>query len=336
MAAIALTAVTLACGGSATPAPAGPAQVDSVKVITGSGVALGQFYSMMLVGVDKGFFKKHNIDPTFTEGTGSATSTQQIATGQFDFGIEIGAAALIATVARGGAVKMVAQDDPVAPVGVLSVPPKLIKTPRDLIGKTIGLPPGTTQANIFPAFLKANNLQATQMNIVNSPLTGIQASLIQGRLDGYVSYAQSNIPILNSLGATGAYAMKFADFGFKLSPDAGIVTTNDIIKSKPDLVKRFVAAIEDSINYTLDGHVTEACASTAKLFPQAIKADVCTNQTRLEVANIKAYRAPGKPITLMSDQGWQEQINALVTYGNVPKVGTTADYYTNQFVPNQK
>jgi NitT/TauT family transport system substrate-binding protein len=333
LAGVAVALITLACGGSSQPAS--PTQKDAVKVLTGSGVALGQFYSMMLVGVDQGFFAKHGIDPTFTEGTGSGTSAQQIANGQYDFGIEIGAAAMIAAVAHGAAIKMVGQDDPVAPVAVLSIPPKLIKTPQDLIGKTIGLPPGTTQASIFPAFLKANNLQASQMNIVNSPLTGIQASLIAGRLEGYVSYAQSNIPILNSLGATGAYAMHLSDFGFKLSPDAGIVTTNDMIKNKPDLVKRFVAAIEDSIAYTVAGHVNEACAATAKLFPLAIKPDVCQQQLILEVANIKATRTPSKPITYMNDQGWKDQINTLVTYGGVPQFGTTADYYTNQFVPNQ-
>ncbi len=331
-----IAVLILSCGGSSSqPASSTPTQIDSVKVITGSGVALGQFYSMFFIGVDKGFYKQHGIDPTFIEGQGSGTSVQQIANGQAEFGVEIGAAALIAAVARGAAVKMVAQDDPVAPVSVLSVPPKLIKTPQDLIGKTIGVPPGTTQAQIFPAFLKANKLSAPQMNLVNSPLTGIQQALIQGRLDGYVSYAQSNIPILKSLGATGAYAMHFSDFGFKLSPDGGIVTTNDMIKTKPDLVRRFVAAIEESITYML-GHVDESCAAAAKLFPQAIKTDVCAQQTTLEAANIKQTRAPNKPITFMSDKGWQEEIDALVTYGGIPKVGTPADYYTNQFVPGPK
>jgi NitT/TauT family transport system substrate-binding protein len=337
VAALAAAAFLFACGGSsAQPAgSAAPAKLDSVKVVTGSGVALGQFYAMFLVGVDKGFYKKHGIDPSFIEGTGSATSSQQIANGQADFGAEIGAAALIAAVARGAPLKMVAQDDPVAPVAVLSVPPKLITKPQDLIGKNIGLPPGTTQAQIFPAFLKANNLQASQMNIVNSPLTGIQASLIQGRLDGYVSYAQSNIPILKSLGASGANAMKLSDYGFKLSPDAGLVTTNDTIKNKPDLVKRMVAAFDESLNYAMD-HIAESCTAAAKLFPQAIKDDVCNQQLTLEVENIKTTRAPGKPITYMTEAGWQNQIDTLVTYGGIPKFGTLSDYYTNQFVPGQK
>ena len=332
---LAFTAVSLACGGSTGSTPS-QAPADAVKVITGSGVALGQFYAMMLVGVDQGFFKKYNIDPTFTEGTGSGTSAQQIANGQYDFGIEIGAAALIAAVARGATIKMVCQDSPVAPVAVLSVAPKQIKKPQDLIGKTIGLPPGTTQANIFPAFLKANNLDASQMKIVSTPLTGIQVALVSGRLDGYVSYAQSNIPILRSMNANDPYAMKLADFGFKLSPDAGIVTTNDMIKNKPDVVRRFVAAIEDSINYTLNGHINEACSAAAKLFANAIKTEICQQQTTIEVENIKAYRAAGKPITWMDDKGWQAQIDALTTYGGIPKFGTTTDYYTNRFVPGQK
>lgn len=336
--AVAALTLTFACGGG-TSQPASSAattQVDSVKVITGSGVSLGQFYAMFLVGVDKGIYKKHGIDPTFIEGQGSATSSQQIANGQADFGAEIGAAALIAAVARGATLKMVAQDDPVAPVAILSVSPKQVQKPTDLIGKTVGLPPGTTQAQIFPAFLKANNLQPSQMNIVNSPLTGIQASLIQGRLDAYVSYAQSNIPILKSLGANNPYAMKFSDFGFKLSPDAGLVATNDTIKNKPDLVKRMVAAFDESIQWAVDHSPADSCTAAAKLFPQGITADVCNQQLTLEIENIKATRTAGKPITFMTDAGWQNQIDTLVTYGGIPKFGTTADYYTNQFVPGQK
>lgn len=326
-----------ACGGSTSqPATSAPSHIDSVKVITGSGVSLGQFYAMFLVGVDKGIYKKHGIDPTFVEGQGSGTSSQQIANGQADFGVEIGAAALIATVARGASLKMVAQDDPVAPVAVLSVAPKQVKKPQDLIGKTVGLPPGTTQAQIFPAFLKANNLQASQMNVVNSQLTGIQASLIQGRLDAYISYAQSNIPILKSLGANDPYAMKFSDFGFKLSPDAGLVTTNDTIKNKSDLVRRMVTAFDESIQWAVDHPASDSCTAAARLFPQGINPDVCNQQLGLEIQNIKATRTAGKPITWMSDQGWKDQIDTLVTYGGIPRFGTTNDYYTNQFVPGQK
>jgi NitT/TauT family transport system substrate-binding protein len=327
--------LTIACGGSPPPAgSSGAGAVTPVKVVTGAQIALGQFYSMFFVGVDQGFYRRHGIDPTFVEGKGSGTSSQQIANGQFDFGVEIGAAALVAAVAHGADIKMVAQDDPVAPMAVLSVPPKLIQTPRDMIGKTICVPPGTTQAQVFPAFLKANNLQANQINLVSCSLNGIQAALLQGRIDGYISYAQSNIPLLHSMGANQAHAMTLSDFGFKLSPDAGIVTTKSMIKNKPDLVRRFVAAVDDSINYAI-GHVEQSCAAAATLFPQSIKPDVCQQQLSIEVTNIQKTRTPGKAVTWMSPSGWETQINDLVTYGGVPKVGSPSDYYTNEFVPSR-
>src|SRR5206468_10356 len=98
----------------------------------------GQYYSMFLLGKDKGFFANHGLDVTFGEGQGSASTAQVIANKQADIAAAVDPASMIKTDVGGGKLIMVGQNVPNQPIAVLSKASAPIKTPQDLIGKKIG------------------------------------------------------------------------------------------------------------------------------------------------------------------------------------------------------
>jgi NitT/TauT family transport system substrate-binding protein len=291
----------------------------------------GQYYSMFLLGRDKGIYSKHGMDVEMGEGQGSASTAQIIANKQADFAIAVDPGSVIRAVVSGARIKMVGQNVPVAPIAVLSKASNRISTPQELVGKRIGLPPGTTQSQLFPAFLRANNIEASSINIVNVQAAAMQAALAQGQLDGFVSFAHSQLPILSSMGVEG-HAMLFSDFGLKFAPGEGIIVHEDTIRSNPDLVRRFVAATEETLRYAID-NVEEAADAGVKAVPDAIRKDVAVAQIQYEADLIKRDRVAGRPIVAMQTEDWRALIELLVQYAELQNPGPPTDYFTNDFVP---
>jgi NitT/TauT family transport system substrate-binding protein len=314
--------------------PSGDSQskeMRKIDVIVASPFSLGQFYVLFLMGKEKGIYAEHGLDVNFFAGTGSATSAQVVASGKADFGIGVGATAVISTVAQGAKIKMVGADDPVATISVLSKAPDAIEKPADLKGKTIGVPPGTTQAQIWPGFLERNDISQSDVKTLNIPITTMQPSLAQGKVDGYLSYATSNLPILKSIGVKDPHAMLFSDYGMKVAPDEGIIATDQTISEDPQLVKDFVAAVEESLQYGVE-HVSEAVDLGSQVDPKSFKKQVALEQSTIQAANIKDNSVSGKPYTYMSPQDWEDLVDIMKTYAKV-SVKAPTEYYTNDFVP---
>src|SRR5439155_19956560 len=136
----------------ALPVPtAKPGQMDRISVRFGFTWTSGQYYSMFLLGKDKGIYAKYGLDPEFGEGQGSANTAQVIANKQADYAIAVDPGSIIRASVGGARIRMVAQTVPYAPIALLSKASSPIRTPQEMVGKRIGLPPGTTQSQLFPA-----------------------------------------------------------------------------------------------------------------------------------------------------------------------------------------
>lgn len=310
-------------------APSGP--LTKVNARVGFTWASGQYYSMFLLGKDKGFFANHGLDVTFGEGQGSASTSQVIANGQADIAVAVDPGSMIRTDVGGANLIMVGQNVPNLPIGVLSKASAPIKTPQDLIGKKIGLPPGTTQSQLFPAFLKLNNIDPSQLTIINTPANVIQQSLASGQIDGFASFAHSQVPILKSMGVE-PYAMLLSDFGLKYSPGEGIIVKKDFLEAHPDVVKGFAAGIEDSLEYGID-HPDEAGAAGAKAFPEAMQADVATAQNQIVADIIKKNRIAGKPIIYIDPNAFANLIPLLTQYAELSGAAAPNTYFSDDYVP---
>jgi NitT/TauT family transport system substrate-binding protein len=283
--------------------------------------------------MDRGIFEAHGIEILeIREGQGSISGAQILANKQADVAIYIDPGAVVRVRAEGGLIKAVAQITPYLPLAVLSKGPDQLRTPEDLIGKTIAIPPGTTQAQLFPAFLTANNMDAAEINIVNIPPETMQASLAEGQIDGFVSFATSQIPVLESLGVPDPYALVLADFGFEYRPGETIVFHEDTIAENPDLVRRFVAAFEESIAYTIENPESMVEVGTA-LFPQVMSAEVIEKQWARAAQSIVDEREAGQPYTYMRPEQWQALVQLLVDYADLADPGPADQFYTTEFIP---
>ena len=290
--------------------------VPKITVRMGYTWASSQYYSIYLMGREKGFFTGAGVDPTFVEGTGSGTGVQLIASGKVDLGAAIATGAVINAVSQGGKVRMVAATLATNPIAVISRQSAALKTPQDLIGKTIGMPPGTEQEQLWPAFLQVNKMMPCSIKMVSIAGDALPAALGMKRVDGYVSYS-TDLPFLKKTGLNVAILL-FSDFGIVYAPGEGVVASQKMLDQKPEIVRAFLVGLHKTFTYGL-AHPEEAATAGARAFPDQIQSNVALSTLKIMDDVNKTSIKEGGVLGLfrMSDQQWQGTLNLLTKFGGL-------------------
>src|SRR5687767_3439989 len=136
------------------------------------------------VALEKGYFKDAGFDVTITPGSGTVDVMKLVAGGQADYGI----GDFTATVITLGKQKL-----PVTTVGmihqrsmaaIMSLEGMGIAKPADLVGKTIGDQPGSTNTVMFPVYAKAVGIDPKSVTFLPSPPPSLPNLLVSGKVQG--------------------------------------------------------------------------------------------------------------------------------------------------------
>lgn len=114
---------------------------------------------------------------------------------------------------------------------------KPIRTPQDLVGKTIGIQAGTNQ-QIFAGFLAANDIDPaslTQVVVQYEP-----TPLTEKTVDGFMAYLTNEPFIVKAQGFTPV-TLSFAENGLPLTAETFTVT-QETIDTQRDMLKAFLVA----------------------------------------------------------------------------------------------
>ncbi|GAA1834013.1 hypothetical protein GCM10009836_10190 [Pseudonocardia ailaonensis] len=139
---------------------------------------------------------------------------------------------------QGAPLKIIGSTFQKNPFCILSIAEgKPIRTPQDLVGKTIGIQSGTNQT-IFNGFLKANNIDPKSINQVVVQYD--PAPVIEGQVDGFMAYLTNEPFAAKSRGKTPV-TLSFADNGLPLTAETFTVLQETIDKDR-DKLKAFLTA----------------------------------------------------------------------------------------------
>ena len=258
---LAATVITLsaACGGNSGTAPGGPApapgQPDKVNV----GVIPILDVAPIYLGKQKGFFTNRSIDLNLTLAQGGAAIIPAVVSGQFQFGFSNMTSLLLAqsqnvplkVVCNGNnstgvdgqdfAALMVKGDSP-------------IKSAKDLAGKTVA---ANTLKNIVDTSVRASVRKAggdpKAVKFVEMPFPNQPAALQNGQVDAVFVVEPFQQAVLAQGGRK--IASSYVDVAPNLTV-ASYFTSTATASAKPDLVKRFVEAMKESLTYA-DAHPDE-------------------------------------------------------------------------------
>ncbi len=189
------------------------------------------------VADQKGYYAAEGLNVTFDYNF-ETDVVQRIAQGTVQFGMASGDSILLAR-ANGLPVQTVATINQKFPTVFFSKAEQNIKTPADLKGKSVGIPGhfGASYIGLL-ALLYANQMQERDLNVQDIGFAQV-AALSEGKVQVASGYGNNEPLVLEQQGIK-LNVINVSDF-FPLASD-GIITSEGLIKSQPDIVRGFVRA----------------------------------------------------------------------------------------------
>jgi NitT/TauT family transport system substrate-binding protein len=256
-AAVALLA-SAACGSSDSPSgkSGGSGGTDKVKVGAIPIVDVAPLY----IGKEKGFFAEERIEVEVVNTTGGAVAVPGVVSGQFDFAFG-NVVSLIVARSKHIPVKAIAEGNSStgkqgADFGGVVVPKDSpIHTAADLAGKTVAV---NNLKNVGDTTVRASIRKAggdpANVKFVELAFPDMPAAVAARRVDA-AWIVEPFFTVTKDQGAR-LVASNFVDAAPNMTV-ATYFTTEQTIKQKSDLTKRFTAAINKSLQYAQE-HPDEA------------------------------------------------------------------------------
>jgi ABC-type nitrate/sulfonate/bicarbonate transport system substrate-binding protein len=178
------------------------------------------------VALDNGYYAAEGLDLTYLSGGPDVIPESTIIAGKADLALTTPDTTVKAIAEQGAKFKIIGAQYQKNPIGIVSLAAKPIKTPQDLIGKTLAVPP----VNVISveAMLKLNNIDKAQLNIV--PYAYDPTPLIKGEIDASLDFT-TNVPYTIKQAGPEAVSFLLYDFGFTIFNDT-VVVTEDTLKAK--------------------------------------------------------------------------------------------------------
>ena len=289
----------------------------------------GGYNSGYALALEKGYYSTAGLDVTIEPGNGSATTAQLVAAGKVDVAFA-DAAAVMKLVAQGAEITVVGTILQGNPNEVTSLKKAGITKVADLKGKKVALPNGYSQTAMFPLLLKANGLEAADMQVVNMPPESMVASLLQGQVDAILGSMDNFSVQLKNEGAD-TVNLPFIDNGAPTVAQS-IIASNAYLKSNPEVVKSFVAASLKGWNDAIDSPA-DALSALQKLFPE-VNMNLAPGQLDATIYLMCANRA--QHVGKASPEQWNDTVKILSAIGILPAEIPASKYYSYDYLPADK
>ena len=285
-------------------------------------------HSPYFVAVDKGWYKEEGLEVNIVTGKGSGDVVKKVDVGSVDIGI-VDTGVLIVARAQGANVKIVSMLFDKSPYCMWMWKDSGINSPKDLVGKKIGAPPGDAQRTIFPALAQVNGIDPDKVTFVNIAAEAKYSALAAKQVDVIFDY-YSGAPFYHkAMGRENVKYMMFADWGVDVYSNA-LVASEKYIKENPGIIKRFVKASLRGWEFTLK-NPEEAIEIMARQRPEIDKPVLLAN-LKLIIDLFRTNRYKQNGIGWVDDKKMSDSIKIIARYQDLKVDMKTKEVYTNEFL----
>lgn len=276
--------------------------------------------------VGEGYYKAAGLDVTIVQGNGSGNTSQMVAAGRALVAYA-DAVAVSQLIAKGAPMTIVSTIYQSNPNQVMALKKTGVKSVKDLVGKKVAVPAGSSQTTMLPLFLKANALKESDMTLLNMPPTALVPALLQGQVDAILGSMDAYQIQVEAQGAT-TDNYRFADYGVP-TVSTSIFAANSFIKENPEILKKFIEASLKGWSFALD-NPKKTIEHLKSVFPE-INVKIAT----AELAAITPLFCAGgaKFIGKAEDAHWTRTQQLLSEVGLLPKGNDPKKYYSNAYLP---
>lgn len=326
---LALAALGLALA-SCAPAPAavpttGPTSAGGLTEVS---VAMGYIphvqFAPWFVADKKGYFAAAGIKVKYLWGF-EIDGIKLVGANQADFAL-LGGDQVIQARSQNVPLVYVANWYNAFPISVFSLKEKNIKTPKDLVGKRVGLPAfsGATYTG-WRALLSAAGIKEDEIKTQDIGFTQV-AAVTQGLVDAAAGYS-NNEPVQLQVQGKDINVINVWDYSKLVG--VGLVTNEKTVAERPQLVQRMVAALLHGIQDTI-ANPNEALDTSVQNIPEAGGNNLKTTEAVLN-ASIELWKSPHPGYVDPAD--WASSAKFMKDAGFIKSDIDVNQAYTNRFVP---
>ncbi len=255
---VAFLAVTLAV----TVMAGGARAADSVTLRLDW--VIGSEHAPIYLALEKGFFREEGIDVRILAGEGSTVTVKLVGNKSNDFGYATADQALMAY-AKGLPVVATAVVLQKSPSAIIFPKARPLTRLEDLYGKRLGTQIKSVVDKQWEAVARIQKIDRKRIKEIPSD-RAIAASIANGNIDAGVAFFFNDGLQLEAKGMPMSW-MLFSDLGLPMY-STSLLTHEDTIKEKPDLVRRFTRAFVKGWTYS-KAHPEEALSLFLKANPNA-------------------------------------------------------------------
>jgi NitT/TauT family transport system substrate-binding protein len=218
-------------------------------------------HALFYPAAKQGFFAEQGLEVTIESSKGSADVIQNVASGGAAFGFA-DASAVVLSRTRDLPVTLVAMVHYKTLMSIITRATSGVSRPADLVGKKIASTSGDAVRTVLPAFARLNGFDAEKVNFITVNQPAKASMLLAGQVDGVCDYV-SALPVYREAAKAANLelnALEYANYGLDIYSN-GIVVRDDLLRSDPALVKAFVRAIAQGLDFA-----SAQRAETAKIF----------------------------------------------------------------------
>jgi NitT/TauT family transport system substrate-binding protein len=308
-----------------------PAEKKLTPVTIQFCIGFGSQHTPYAYGIEKNIYRSYGIDLKILEGKSCAELTQSISEGKVRFGVAEPWDVAVAD-SKGGDIKMIMgmlQNSSVAFVTLVS---SGIRTPKDFIGKKIGVLPGGRDKVVLSPFLRANGMTESQVTVVELPTPQAKfEALMSGKID-IAGHTYFSVLGWQKRSGKPLTTFRVGSSGLPISGDGLIVSRKNLTPEEKDLNCRMVGATAKAWKAAAQDPLA-AANILLKFAPKVEGGDAeLVKETWLRYHSLTQLRnSAGKPFGFIFPEDWDRLVETMKQFKITEKSLPIADYMTNEF-----
>jgi NitT/TauT family transport system substrate-binding protein len=288
-----------------------------------------------VVAIDKGYFKAEGLDVTIDTAGGSLEPLNRVASGTYDMGFgDINSLIKFRDQNPNVPIKAVFMVYNKPPFSIVARKSRGVTKPKDLEGKKLGAPPPDGAYAQWPIFVKANEIDASKVQIVGVGFPVREPMLAAGEVDAITGFSFSSYINLKDRGvpADDITVLLMSDYGVNLYGNA-IMVNPKFAAEKPEAVKAFLRAFVKGLKET----VTNPSASVDSVIRRNDVAKKSVELERLQIAlkdNILTPEVKQNGFGGIEEARMNEAIEQIaLTYSFKAAKPKASDVFDSSFLP---
>jgi NitT/TauT family transport system substrate-binding protein len=208
--------------------------------------------------------------------------------------------------------------------------------PKDMEGKTVGVQAGTEF--MFHAFAKKNGIDESKVKLVTAQAT--PEPLMAGKMDFFLAWivnqtyqveleaAKADAP--PTVKGKTWRALRMSEWGIGSYTDV-IFASSDTLKKNPELVRRYLKAVQRGMQYVID-HPEESAEFLAKVPGQVEDQKKLAWRFKIQNPLFQSEDSKKNGLLWMNPAIWDQMVGFHKEGDQIPKVIPASEVMTNEFL----